>query len=78
MPLKTRLSYDKITLTFCKLINSNLGIINQSGESSVGKWTEKVLPRDNPPEVDPPENGLRSARRIKNALNTKIKLLFHF
>ena len=50
VPLQSRLSYDKITLTFCKLINSNLGIINQSGESSIGKWTEKVLPRENPPE----------------------------
>ena len=66
MPLKSRLSYDKITLTFCKLINSNLGIINQSGESSIGKWTEKVLPKDNPPE-----NGLRSARRTNSASNYK-------
>ena len=66
VPLKSRLSYDKITLTFCKLINSNLGIINQSGESSIGKRTEKVLPKDNPPE-----NGLRSARRTNSASNYK-------
>ena len=66
MPLKSRLSYDKITLTFCKLINSNLGIINQSGESSIGKWTEKSTPKDNPPE-----NGLRSARRTNSASNYK-------
>ena len=66
MPLKSRLSYDKITLTFCKLINSNLGIINQSGESSIGKWTEKGTTKDNPPE-----NGLRSARRTNSASNYK-------
>ena len=71
MPLRSRLSYDKITLTFCKLINSNLGIINQSGESSIGKWTEKSTTKDNPPEVDPPENGLRSALRTNSASNYK-------